>query len=119
MTLALVQEIGELKALGFSRWEALLLVALVSLFAYLRAQIARDRKAFAKAEKQRDEERTERDKDRAAREAKIEKRLTDSEDKHKECDSDRQKLREGQHKLELELTRLKACPKAGCPMRLP
>lgn len=109
MLLALTQELGGLKALGFSRWEAVCILTILCIGGYLRGMILRDRRERERLLLARDQDRT-----------KIEDRLTASEAKHDECDKDRRELRDGQHRLELEVTRLKACPKGDkCPMRLP
>lgn len=62
-------------------------------------------------------ERASRDKERKEQIDEINGRLKASEEKHEECDGDREALHEEIRKLDSRLGKFEGCPRASCPMK--
>lgn len=121
-----INTLERLIGLGFSPYLALIVAFLIVLALVIAALAALFWKALAKERKRQDDLLAEREADRANDRLEIEKRLTRTEEKlaasenrHDSCERDRNELRTELATVKERLARFSACPKLGCPMRLP
>jgi hypothetical protein len=114
-----VDDIERLTGIGLGPFIALLVVFIVVLVGAIVGVCGFFWKQLGKAWSKRDEERQLRDAERAVWHKQVEKRLRESEDRHQDCEADREKLNSAVSEVKVELQRMKHCPHSGCPMRLP